>query len=91
MNDDIFLGKLYINNLLPHNFKAIIESLHTPVERATKFLDNIIKPSVENNVITTLHVLLTVMMDSNDYAIKELAERISIMLNQDCLQSEKGY
>ena len=90
MNDGIFLGKLYINNLLPHNFKATIESLHTPVERATKFLDNIIKPSVENNVITTLNVLLTVMMDSNDYAIKELAERINIMLNQDCLQSEKG-
>ena len=90
MNDDIFLGKLYMNNLLPHYFKATIESLHTPVERATKFLDNIIKPSVENNVITTLNVLLTVMMDSNDYAIKELAEGINVMLNQDCLQSEKG-
>ena len=91
MNDDIFLGKLYMNKLLPHNCKAIIESLHTPVERAAKFLDNIIKPSVENNVITRFNVLLTVMMESDDDAIKELAKRINSMLkNQDCLQSEKG-
>ena len=90
MNDDVFLGKLYTNDLLPLNLKAVIKALPTPVEKVSKFLDDVIKPSVENNIITRFNLLLTVMMDSNDGAIKELAERISFMLNQDCLQSEKG-
>ena len=90
MNDDVFLGKLYTNNLLPLNLKAVIKALPTPVEKVSKFLDDVIKPSVENNIITRFNLLLTVMMDSNDDAIKELAQRISFMLNQDCLQSEKG-
>lgn len=90
MNDDVFLGKLYAKNLLPLNLKAVIKALSTPVEKASKFLDDVIKPSIENNIIARFNLLLTVMMDSNDDAIKELAERISFMLNQDCLQNEKG-
>ena len=90
MSDDIFLGKLYTNNLLPNNIKAVIESLPTSVERASKFLDNVIKPSVENNVITRFNVLLTVMMNSDDDPIMELAERINLRLNWDCFQSKKG-
>ena len=90
MSDDIFLGKLYTNNLLPNNIKAVIESLPTPVEKTSKFLDNVIKPSVENNIITRFKVLLAVMMNSDDDPLVELAERINLKLNWDCFQSEKG-
>jgi len=87
MNNDIFIAELYKNDLLPHNLKAVIGSLSTRAEKATKFLDDVIAPSAENNCDTRSNVLLTVMMDSDDDAIKQLAKT---MLNQDCFQSERG-
>lgn len=90
MNDDIFIAELYKNNLLAHNLKAAIGSLPTRAERTTKFLDDVIVPSAENNDGRRFNVLLTVMMNSDDDAVKHLAKTISCMLNQDCFQSDRG-
>ena len=76
----IVIGELYKNYLLPQNLKAVIESLSIRVQGAAKFLDNAIKPSVENNNSARFNALLTVMMDSNDDTMKELADTINSRL-----------
>ena len=90
MEDNIFVAELYKNNLLPNDLKAVIDLSSTRAGKVTKFLDSVIKPSVENLNDVNFNVLLQVMMSSNDNAVKQLAEAIISMLNQNCLQSEKG-
>ena len=90
MEDNIFVAELYKNNLLPNDLKAVIDLSSTRAGKVTKFLDSVIKPSVENLNDVNFNVLLQVMMSSNDNAVKQLAEAIISMLNQNCLHSEKG-
>ena len=82
MTDECFMSELYGNSLLPGDLKADIESLPTSTKRATKFLDNVIKPSVENNDSRKLHILLKVMKENDDISIKELADKIRISLDR---------
>ena len=82
MTDECFMSELYGNNLLPGDLKADIESLPTSTKRATKFLDNVIKPSVENNDSRKLHILLKLMKENDDISIKELANKIRISLDR---------
>ena len=82
MSDECFMSDLYGNSLLPGDLKADIESLPTSTKRATKFLDNAIKPSVENNDSRKLHILLKVMKENDDSSIKELADKIRISLDR---------
>ena len=90
MEDNMFVAELFKNNLLPNNLKAVIHSSSTRADKATEFLDSVIKPSAENLNDVNFNVLLQVMMSSNDNAVKQLAEAIISVLNQNCLQSEKG-
>ena len=82
MNDECFMSELYGNSLLPGDLKADIESLPTSTKRASKFLDNVIKPSVENNDSRKLHILLKLMKENDDISIKELADKIRISLDR---------
>ena len=82
MNDDYFIAELYARKLLPGNLKADIESLPTSAKRATKFLDDVIKPSVENNNCTKFHTLLRLMKENDDGTIRQLADRIRNLLNE---------
>ena len=82
MNDECFMSDLYGNSLLPGDLKADIESLPTSTKRATKFLDNVIKPSVESNDSRKLHILLKLMKENDDISIKELADKIRISLDR---------
>ena len=81
MNDECFMSDLYGKSLLPGDLKADIESLPTSTKRASKFLDNVIKPSVENNDSRKLHILLNLMKENDDISIKELADKIRISLD----------
>ena len=77
MNDDFFVAELYSKKLLPGNLKADIESLPTSAKRASKFLDDVIKPSVENNDCTKFHTLLRLMKEKiDDVTVKQLADTI---------------
>ena len=82
MNDDYFIAQLYAKNLLPNNIKADIESLPNSAKRATRFLDDVIKPSVEKNDCTKFHTLLWLMRENDDSTIKALAENIRSSLNE---------
>ena len=90
MEDNFFIAELFKRNLLPHNLKAVIDSLSTRADKVTKFLDSVITPSTENLNNVNFNELLQVMMTSNDNAVKQLAKEIISMLNQNCFQSEKG-
>ena len=90
MEDNFFIAELFKRKLLPHNLKAVIDSLSTRADKVTKFLDSVITPSTENLNNVNFNELLQVMMTSNDNAVKQLAKEIIFMLNQNCFQSEKG-
>ena len=81
MNDDYFIAQLYAKNLLTGSLKADVESLPT-ANRASKFLDDVIKPSVENNDCTKFHTLLWLMRENDDSTIKSLANKIRKSLNE---------
>ena len=82
MNDKYFVAELYSKKLLPGNLKADIESLPTSAERASKFLDDVIKPSVENNDCTKFHTLLRLMKENDDVTVKQLADTVRGLLNE---------
>ena len=90
MEDNVFIGELLKNNLLPHNLKAVISSLSTRADKVTKFLDSVIMPSADDLNSINFNILLKVMMNSNDNAVKQLAVTIISNLNQNCLQNENG-
>ena len=80
MNDD-FIAQLYAERLLPNNIKAVVELL--PVtKRATRFLDDVIKPSVEKNDCRNFHTLLWLLKKNDNTTIKALAENIRSSLNE---------
>lgn len=82
MDDEYFIAELYAKKLLPGNLKATIKALPTVAEKASIFLDDVIKPSLENNDCTKFHTLLRLMMENDDVTIKKLAERIRNLLNE---------
>ena len=73
MDDPNFAAKLYSARLLSSYLKEYVESRSsaTRTEKATRFLDQVIKPSV-----TSFDKLLHVMEDSEYQHVKELAEEI---------------
>ena len=82
MNDEYFIAELYAKKLLPGNLKADIESLPISARRASKFLDDVIKPSVENNDCRKFHTLLRVMKENDNDSIRELADKLRYLLNE---------
>ena len=82
MDDDYFIAELYAKKLLPNNIKAHIESLPNSAKRATRFLDDVIKPSVEKNECTKLYTLLWLMKKNGDSTIKAVANKTRKSLNE---------
>ena len=79
INDDDFIAELNAKNLLPGSLKADIESLPA-TKRASKFLDDVIKPSLEKNDCTKFHTLLSLLR--GDSTTKALANKIRHSLNE---------
>ena len=73
MDDPNFTAKLYSARLLSSYLKEYVESRSpaTRTEKATRFLDQVIKPSV-----TSFDKLLHVMEDSEYQHVKEVAGEI---------------
>ena len=91
MRDDSFLTELHRHNLLPATEKANLVSLSKSTERASYFLDNLIKPELLNDdTHTCLDVLLEIMMDSGYDNMVELAEKIKFKLAMSISESSAG-
>ncbi|XP_065917333.1 NACHT, LRR and PYD domains-containing protein 12-like isoform X3 [Dysidea avara] len=74
MNDVTFLSKLYSVKLLPGNMKDQVQACPTQADKATYFLDHVIKPSVISGVGKSFDSLLAVMENSEYDGVKELAK-----------------
>ena len=75
MDDTLFTAELFSNDL-PGDHKERVESLETKSDKATYFLDHVIKPSVISGVGSGFDKLLNVMEDSEYQGVKELAKQI---------------
>ena len=64
------------------NLKERVESLPTKSEKASYFLDHVIKPSVTSDDGSSFDKLLNVMEDSDHQGVKELAELIRTSLRK---------
>ena len=88
MDDPYFTAKLYSARLLSSYLKEYVESRSpaTRTEKATHFLDQVIKPS-----ITSFDKLLQVMEDSEYQHVKELAEGIKTSLRKRSSSNNGNY
>ena len=84
MNDAIFIAELYSRDLLPDNIKEHVESLPTTAQKASYFLDHVIKPSVTSTsgVASSFDQLLDVMEDSDYQGVRELSKLIRDSLGE---------
>ena len=90
MNDSLFSANLYGKKLLPGDLKANIQSLSTSADKATKFLDAVIEPAINNGDIRQFKLLLSIMSDSDNSSVKSLAEEIIDTLKDIHLGDQTG-
>jgi len=81
MRDVSFIDKLQKHKLLPGHIKAIVSSLNISREKASHFLDNVIKPELTSKIHTCFDELLIVMMESDYDNMKELAWEVRSQLH----------
>ena len=88
MDDPNFTAKLYSARLLSSYLKEYVESRSpaTRTEKAARFLDQVIKPSM-----TSFDKLLHVMEDSEYQHVKELAEEIRTSLRKRSSSNNGNY
>ena len=76
MDDSSFIAELSNHNLLPGNVTALLESLSTSKEKASYFLNNIIKAQLEDNDNTYFCKLLAVIAKTGRSNLTNLAAMI---------------
>ena len=82
IDDPLFRAKLFTNDLLPGDHKGHVESLATKSDKASRFLDHVIKPSVTSDDGSNFDKLLNVMEDSDHQGVRELAKLIRTSLRK---------
>lgn len=80
MQDATFIAKLATKNLLPGNTESKIEAESIPVNKASCFLNSVIKPSLDVDNTNSFKRLLSVMKQCEYDFIKELAVEIESVL-----------
>ena len=95
MDDVVFIGELFKNELLPSDLKAKLKSssTSTPKEKAAKFLDDVIEPALnaENSNNGEMYfTLLSVMKESEYDTVKKLAETIISELDHRSVSTVYG-
>ena len=80
MKDTYFTATLYSNNLLPGETSEYIDSLPTKGERAKYFLQNVIKPSLDDNKTKDFDKFLSIMEKSEYEFLKDKAAEMKLKL-----------
>ena len=83
MNDAIFIAELVPHGLLPSDLKDQVQACKTSKDKATHFLDNVIKPSVNSGVGSSFDKLLNVMESSDYQGVRELAKLIRDSMGEE--------
>ena len=81
MKNSTFMSQLRQHHLFPEDVSTTLESLTKSAEKASYFLDNVIKPGLNVGVDNCFSTLLTVMMESTLEHLVELAETIKTELD----------
>ena len=82
MNDVTFTAQLVSRDLLPGNLSDQVKPLATSSDKASHFLDCVIKTAVTIGVDRSFNELLNVMEDSEYRNVKELAKQIKSELQE---------
>ena len=90
MDDPIFVAELFSHDLLPgDHYDKVKSPAKTRAEKATHFLDSVIKPTISTDDGRCFIELLNVMEDS-DFGIKELAQQIRSKLREEPQSTENA-
>ena len=81
MKNDMFLSELRQHGLLPETVNTTLKSLASSAERASYFLDTILKPGVSSDGGDCLSKLLSLMKSSALENVAELAKKIMAELD----------
>ena len=81
MKNETFLEELRKHGLLSKDTSTALEKLLTSVERASYFLDNVIKPELVKNDFEGFNHLLNIMIDSKFPNAVELSKNIKSELS----------
>ena len=76
MDDSTFIAKLITNKLLSGDTGEKIEAQSTPADKASYFLNHMIKPSLDLGNVDSFNRLLSVMKQCDYGHIKQLALEI---------------
>ena len=83
MKDSLFIANLATHKLLPGDTRGQIEARATPADKASYFLDYIIKPSLDVEDVTYFNSLMKVMEESEYNHVRKLAHHIKCEVNGD--------
>ena len=83
MNDATFIAELVPHGLLPGDLKHQLEAQNTSKDKATHFLDNAIKPSINIDDDSNLTKLLSVMAGGDFQSVRNLSKQIKDSLADD--------
>ena len=88
MDDPIFVAELFSHDLLPGDHYDKVKSLATRADKATHFLDSVIRPAI--NDVDSFNELLNVMEDSEYSNVKELAQQIRSKLKEGSVNTDNN-
>ena len=77
MDDSSFIAELEKFDLLPGDTKLSLKSESTSKEKASFFLDNVIKPQLKENTHIGFNKLLDIMINSECGELRNLAANIT--------------
>ena len=72
------LGELFAKEVITLREKKIIQSLSLKNQKIEYLLDNIIIPSLDNNVARKFKGFLEVMEKSNDFILTEMSKKFGM-------------
>ena len=81
MNDAHFTAQLFRHGLLPGNTSDKIEASLTPADKASYFLNNVVKPALDIDDSSCFNILLSVMEHCGYVHVENLAGKIKSDIN----------
>ena len=82
MDDTLFITKLSACKLLPGDTHSQLKTLPTRVDKASYFLDHVIKPALDIDDTSSFDDLLSVMEDCGYAHVEKLACKIKSAMNK---------
>ena len=89
MDDTHFITKLSAQQLLPGDTENKIKALSTQADKASYFLNHVIRPAVDINEISNFDDLLSIMQNCGYKHVQKLAVTIKCEIDEMKLQADE--